>query len=90
MTKSICRFVFGQRHHQKQDRITVCFFILSYLSSNLLLLLQPDPQLGDPSGAPGIAASPGDLMQCEGCGRSFNPKAFEIHSRICAKVFQVG
>ncbi|KAL0045057.1 hypothetical protein WJX82_006745 [Trebouxia sp. C0006] len=35
-----------------------------------------------------MAASPGDLSQCEGCGRSFNPKAFEVHSRICAKVFQ--
>ncbi|KAL3136295.1 Zinc finger C2HC domain-containing protein 1A [Trebouxia sp. C0010 RCD-2024] len=47
-----------------------------------------DSQLGDPGNALGMAASPGDLQQCEGCGRSFNPKAFEIHSRICAKVFQ--
>ena len=42
-----------------------------------------------PSGGPGMGADPGDLTQCEGCGRSFNPKAFEVHSRICAKVFQV-
>ena len=42
-----------------------------------------------PNSGPGMAASPGDLTQCEGCGRSFNPKAFEVHSRICAKVFQV-
>ncbi len=42
-----------------------------------------------PSGGPGMAVDPGDLTQCEGCGRSFNPKAFEVHSRICAKVFQV-
>ena len=42
-----------------------------------------------PGGGLGMAASPGDLTQCEGCGRSFNPKAFEVHSRICAKVFQV-
>ncbi|DBA98036.1 TPA: hypothetical protein ACH3X3_012864 [Trebouxia sp. C0006] len=41
-----------------------------------------------PGGGVGMAASPGDLSQCEGCGRSFNPKAFEVHSRICAKVFQ--
>ena len=66
------------------------FFTLLHLSFDALLLLQPDPQLGDPGGALGMGASPGDLTQCEGCGRSFNPKAFEIHSRICAKVFQVG
>ena len=68
----------------------MCRSTLPYLSSSLLLPLQPDPQLGDPGGALGMVASPGDLTQCEGCGRSFNPKAFEIHSRICAKVFQVG
>ena len=42
-----------------------------------------------PNSGPGMVADPGDLTQCEGCGRSFNPKAFEVHSRICAKVFQV-
>ena len=42
-----------------------------------------------PSGALAMAGSAGDLLPCEGCGRSFNPKAFEVHSRICAKVFQV-
>ena len=42
-----------------------------------------------PSADMNIAASPGDLTLCDGCGRSFNPKAFEVHSRICAKVFQV-
>ncbi|KAL0030611.1 hypothetical protein WJX79_009490 [Trebouxia sp. C0005] len=41
-----------------------------------------------PNSGPGMAAGLGDLTQCEGCGRSFNPKAFEVHSRICAKVFQ--
>ncbi|KAL3152881.1 Zinc finger C2HC domain-containing protein 1A [Trebouxia sp. C0009 RCD-2024] len=48
-----------------------------------------DSQVGDSGNAPmGMAASPGDLQQCEGCGRSFNPKAFQVHSRVCAKVFQ--
>lgn len=48
---------------------------------------------GDASGQAGTAppesAPAGDLRQCEGCGRSFNQKAFEVHARICAKVFQV-
>lgn len=37
----------------------------------------------------GADAAPGALVECEGCGRSFNPKALEVHSRICAKIFQV-
>ncbi|KAK9820034.1 hypothetical protein WJX72_005316 [[Myrmecia] bisecta] len=28
------------------------------------------------------------MVQCSGCGRSFNEKAYTTHSRICAKVFQ--
>jgi hypothetical protein len=28
------------------------------------------------------------LNECGGCGRSFNPKAFLIHQKICKKVFQ--
>lgn len=61
------------------------------LPANVLCFLQVDSQVGDSGNAPmGMAASPGDLQQCEGCGRSFNPKAFQVHSRVCAKVFQVG
>lgn len=26
------------------------------------------------------------MTKCDGCGRSFNPKAFLIHTKICAKV----
>jgi hypothetical protein len=28
------------------------------------------------------------LMQCSGCGRSFNAKALEKHAKVCKKVFQ--
>ena len=48
---------------------------------------------GGPIGQAGDAPLPdapaGDLIQCGGCGRSFNPRALEVHSRICAKIFQV-
>lgn len=46
----------------------------------------PIGQAGD---APLPDAPAGDLIQCGGCGRSFNPRALEVHSRICAKIFQV-
>lgn len=45
--------------------------------------------LGPGANALQADAPSGDLMQCEGCGRSFNQRAFEVHSRICAKIFQV-
>ena len=45
--------------------------------------------LGQGANAPQADAPSGDLTQCEGCGRSFNQRAFEVHSRICAKIFQV-
>lgn len=38
-------------------------------------LLQADP------------ASSGPMCQCQTCGRTFNEKAYETHSKICAKVF---
>ena len=44
---------------------------------------------GPGANAPQADTPSGDLMQCEGCGRSFNQRAFEVHSRICAKIFQV-
>ena len=31
-----------------------------------------------------------ERIKCEGCGRSFNPKAYATHARICAKVGQPG
>eukprot|EP00891_Asterochloris_glomerata_P001251 jgi/Astpho2/1251/Aster-x0992 len=36
-----------------------------------------------------LAGTPGssDLLQCATCGRTFNPRALEIHTRICNKVF---
>jgi len=30
----------------------------------------------------------GPLKPCDGCGRSFNAKAFLVHQKICKKVFQ--
>ena len=33
-------------------------------------------------------ADSGDLVECQGCGRSFNPKAYQVHRKVCAKVFQ--
>ena len=32
-------------------------------------------------------AGSSDLLQCATCGRTFNPRALEIHTRICTKVF---
>ena len=75
---------------EDQQRVPNCCFFLSLFLPLTCIPMQVDLQFADPGGAMGMAVSPGDLTQCEGCGRSFNPKAFEIHSRICAKVFQVG
>jgi hypothetical protein len=30
----------------------------------------------------------GPLRPCDGCGRSFNAKAYAVHQKICKKVFQ--
>jgi hypothetical protein len=30
----------------------------------------------------------GALKPCDGCGRSFNAKAYAVHQKICKKVFQ--
>ena len=38
-----------------------------------------ESQAGTPGGS--------DLLQCATCGRTFNPRALEIHTRICTKVF---
>ena len=32
-------------------------------------------------------AGSSDLLQCINCGRTFHPRALEIHTRICTKVF---
>jgi len=37
--------------------------------------------------APGEAEEPSELVQCEDCGRSFNPESIDRHRRICKKVF---
>ena len=39
------------------------------------------------SGNPPEYAGPADLLECDSCGRSFNPVAMSKHSKICQKVF---
>ena len=40
-----------------------------------------------PQESPAGTAGSSDLLQCATCGRTFNPWALEIHTRICTKVF---